>query len=126
MRQSRRLGGGLEQGLVLAHCFFDFGVVGQQLGRRLIVAQYLARGLALGAGIVGAVLRDQARGLIAAGCGPVVLACTEIPLALAASGENLGDPFLDATRALAEACVAASRAPEGRVAGCRVAGCLAA
>jgi len=54
----------------------------------------------------GAVLRDQARGLIAAGCGQVVLACTEIPLALAASDEGFGSALLDATRALAEACIA--------------------
>ncbi|KQP06006.1 aspartate racemase [Methylobacterium sp. Leaf99] len=59
----------------------------------------------------GLILRDQARGLIAAGCGPVVLACTEIPLALAASGENLADPLLDATEALAQACIKACDTP---------------
>ncbi|SFG95427.1 aspartate/glutamate racemase family protein [Methylobacterium gossipiicola] len=58
----------------------------------------------------GATLRDQARGLIAAGCRQVVLACTEIPLALPASDEAFGVALLDATQALAEACVAGTPA----------------
>ena len=74
----------------------------------------------------GLLLRAQARSLFAAGCGQVVLACTEIPPALAASGASsgdtgFGDDCLDATQALAEACVAASRVPA-----CPAAGCLAA
>ncbi|MCJ2080086.1 aspartate/glutamate racemase family protein [Methylobacterium sp. J-090] len=64
----------------------------------------------------GLLLRTQARGLIATGCGQVVLACTEIPLALAASGESLGDPLLDATEALARACIGACDTPVRRAA----------
>lgn len=70
---------------------------------RLVKAGAVAEG--------GTLLRAQAKGLIAAGCGQVVLACTEIPFALAASGEGFGDDCLDATQALAEACVLASGAP---------------
>lgn len=64
----------------------------------------------------GAILRNQARGLIAAGCGRVILACTEIPLALSASDEGFGDGLLDATQALAQACVSGADAPERLVA----------
>jgi aspartate racemase len=56
-------------------------------------------------------LQVQAEALIAGGCGQVVLACTEIPLALAEPGERLRPMLLDATEALAQACVAAAAEP---------------
>lgn len=59
----------------------------------------------------GTILREQAEALVAAGCDRVVLACTEIPLALAGPGAALAPMLLDATEALARACVAASDAP---------------
>ncbi|KQP42594.1 aspartate racemase [Methylobacterium sp. Leaf104] len=51
------------------------------------------------------ILRTQAEALIAAGCNRVVMACTEIPVALASVEGPLGDALLDATDALAQACV---------------------
>jgi aspartate racemase len=52
-------------------------------------------------------LRAQAEGLLAAGCRRVVLACTEIPLALDCENSELQPLLLDATDALARACVTA-------------------
>lgn len=63
----------------------------------------------------GPILRDQAERLIAAGCDRVVLACTEIPVALADPGAALTPYLLDATDALARACLAAS-GPSARLA----------
>lgn len=57
------------------------------------------------------ILRGQAEALVAAGCARVVLACTEIPVALATPGAALAPMLLDATEALARACVAASGPP---------------
>ena len=50
-------------------------------------------------------LEGQAEALLAAGCGRVVLACTEIPVALAEAPAALRPRLLDATQALALACV---------------------
>ncbi|MEE7493599.1 aspartate/glutamate racemase family protein [Methylobacterium oryzae] len=52
-------------------------------------------------------LEAQVRALAAAGCDRVVMACTEIPLAL--SGSAASGLLVDATEALARACVAACR-----------------
>ena len=60
-----------------------------------------------------AILRAQAEGLAASGCGPVVMACTEIPVALAAVKGELRCKLLDATEALARACVRACTTPTG-------------
>lgn len=57
-------------------------------------------------------LEAQARALAEAGCGRVVMACTEIPIALA--GSPVSGLLVDATEALARACVAACR-PDCRV-----------
>ncbi|MDR3511527.1 MAG: amino acid racemase [Caulobacteraceae bacterium] len=51
---------------------------------------------------------SAARRLLAGGARSLLLACTELPLAMA--GGSLGGYCVDATLALAEACVAASRA----------------
>ena len=59
-------------------------------------------------------LEAQVRALAEAGCGRVVMACTEIPIALAET-----DPsglLVDATEALARACVAACRPECGEAA----------
>nr|WP_158809744.1 amino acid racemase [Beijerinckia sp. L45] len=52
------------------------------------------------------ILRAQADALLASGCRQVVLACTEIPLAFEGF-TDLRPHLLDATEALAQACVAA-------------------
>ena len=52
-------------------------------------------------------LEAQVRALAEAGCDRVVMACTEIPLALSGSGAS--GLLVDATEALARACVAACR-----------------
>lgn len=57
-------------------------------------------------------LEAQVRALAEAGCDRVVMACTEIPLALA--GSDPSGLLVDATEALARACVAACR-PDCRV-----------
>ncbi len=57
-----------------------------------------------------AVLRRQVEALLAGGCRQVVLACTEVPVALA-DARDLRPHCLDATEALAQACVAACRVP---------------
>jgi aspartate racemase len=54
------------------------------------------------------ILEAEARALARAGCGRVVMACTEIPIALA--GSDLGSLMVDATAVLARACVAAWQA----------------
>lgn len=55
----------------------------------------------------GRILRRQAEALGRAGCRQVVMACTEIPVALEGwRGQGMPVP-LDATDALARACVAA-------------------
>ncbi|WCS24003.1 amino acid racemase [Methylobacterium sp. NMS14P] len=56
-------------------------------------------------------LEAQVRALAEAGCDRVVMACTEIPLALA--GRDPSGLLVDATEALARACVAACR-PDDR------------
>jgi aspartate racemase len=56
-------------------------------------------------GEAGAILRDQVSMLISAGCRCVVLACTEIPVALDATGDDLRGVTIDATDALSRACV---------------------
>ncbi|WP_425352594.1 aspartate/glutamate racemase family protein [Methylobacterium terrae] len=56
-----------------------------------------------------AILRREAEALAAAGAGAVVMACTEIPVALAAVEDPLRACLVDATEALARACVAACR-----------------
>lgn len=64
-----------------------------------------------------AILRGEAEALLAGGCAQVVLACTEVPLALGSAGAP-HPQLLDATQALAEACVAACQTdrPRGDVA----------
>lgn len=57
-------------------------------------------------------LEAQVRALAEAGCDRVVMACTEIPIALA--GSDPSGRLVDATEALARACVAACR-PDCRV-----------
>ena len=54
-----------------------------------------------------AILREQAEALVAGGCRHVVMACTEIPLALATVHGELRSMLVDATEALARACVKA-------------------
>ena len=54
-----------------------------------------------------AILREQAEALVAAGCRQVVMACTEIPVALATVEGELRSALVDATEALACACVEA-------------------
>lgn len=54
------------------------------------------------------ILEAQVRALAQAGCDRVVMACTEIPIALA--GSDLAAVTVDATEALARACVSACRA----------------
>lgn len=54
-----------------------------------------------------AILREQAEALVAAGCRQVVMACTEIPVALATVEGELRSALVDATEALARACVEA-------------------
>jgi aspartate racemase len=54
-----------------------------------------------------AILREQAEALVAAGCRQVVMACTEIPVALASAEDELRLSLVDATEALARACVKA-------------------
>ncbi|WP_336489642.1 aspartate/glutamate racemase family protein [Methylobacterium nigriterrae] len=57
-----------------------------------------------------AILRAQAEVLVAAGCRQVVMACTEIPVALASVGGALRSTLVDATEALASACIEACAA----------------
>ncbi|MCJ2036095.1 amino acid racemase [Methylobacterium sp. J-068] len=61
-------------------------------------------------------LRAQAEALVASGCRQVVLACTEIPVALAEPPVPLRPLLLDATQALARACVASAIEPASRAA----------
>lgn len=56
-------------------------------------------------------LEAQVRALAEAGCDRVVMACTEIPIALAGSDQS--GLLVDATEALARACVAACRPDRG-------------
>ncbi|MFB0488196.1 aspartate racemase [Methylobacterium sp. OAE515] len=56
-------------------------------------------------------LEAQVRALAEAGCDRVVMACTEIPIALA--GSDPSGLLVDATEALARACVAACRPDRG-------------
>ena len=53
------------------------------------------------------ILQAQAEALVAVGCCRIVMACTEIPVALASVKGPLGDVLVDATDALAQACVRA-------------------
>jgi aspartate racemase len=54
------------------------------------------------------ILSRQARNLLDAGCNHVVMACTEIPLALAGSEIGLSARLIDPTEALARECIAVS------------------
>src|SRR3954451_15372421 len=54
-----------------------------------------------------AILRAQAEALVSAGCRRVVMACTEIPVALASVEGELRSALVDATEALARVCVGA-------------------
>ncbi len=56
-------------------------------------------------GEAAVMFRQQAEALLAGGCRQVVLACTEIPLALA-DADDLRPLLVDTTDALAQACVA--------------------
>lgn len=56
------------------------------------------------------ILQVQAEALIDAGCSQVVMACTEIPVALASVEETLRTKLVDATEALARACVRVCKA----------------
>lgn len=56
-----------------------------------------------------ALLRAQAEALVEAGCTAVVMACTEIPVALAGVEGPLRPALVDATEALARACIRAAR-----------------
>jgi aspartate racemase len=69
----------------------------------------------LAAGGIGFQRAAQALGARGAEC--VILACTEVPPALAAVGPPAGVACVDATAALAQACVDAWRGVSGRVAG---------
>lgn len=55
------------------------------------------------------ILQAQAEALVAAGCSQVVMACTEIPVALASVEGTLRTKLVDATEALARACVRACK-----------------
>lgn len=57
------------------------------------------------------ILQAQAEALLAAGCHAVVMACTEIPVALAAVEGDLRARLVDATEALARACIRACASP---------------
>ena len=54
-----------------------------------------------------AILRVQAEALVSGGCRRVVMACTEIPVALASVEGELRSALVDATEALARVCVGA-------------------
>jgi aspartate racemase len=56
------------------------------------------------------ILREQAEALVATGCRQVMMACTELSVALATVEGELGSALVDATEALACACVEAWRA----------------
>ena len=73
---------------------------------RLVKAGHLAE--------AAAILRAQAEALVAAGCRQVVMACTEIPVALASVEGDLRAALVDATEALARACVHACKAEADR------------
>lgn len=55
-----------------------------------------------------ALLQPVARALADAGAEAIVLGCTEFPIAMRAAAPFDGPPLIDATQALARACVAAS------------------
>lgn len=55
----------------------------------------------------GVILRRQVEGLTKAGCRQIIMACTEIPIALEAFQGQVAALLLDATDALARACVKA-------------------
>jgi aspartate racemase len=61
----------------------------------------------------GTILRDQVSRLRAAGCLQIVLACTEIPIALARVDDELRHVLIDATDALSRACVRAYSSDRG-------------
>jgi aspartate racemase len=56
------------------------------------------------------ILQREARSLLAAGCVRVVMACTEVPIALERAAGDLEPWLLDATQALARSCVELERA----------------
>jgi len=66
---------------------------------RLVKASQLAEAITI--------LRAQAEALVSAGCRRVVMACTEIPVALASVGGELRSTLIDATEALAQTSVEA-------------------
>ena len=53
------------------------------------------------------ILLRQAEALVAAGCRQIVIGCTEIPVALASVDDELRPLLVDATEALARACLTA-------------------
>ena len=57
-----------------------------------------------------ALIVRAAQNLHAQGAQAIILACTEIPLALEYEAADIAGACVDATRALAQACVAWSRA----------------
>jgi aspartate racemase len=67
-------------------------------GIRLVKAGDLAAGQSI--------LEQQAWALLDRGCSKVVMACTEIPVALADSNPALDSTLIDPTEALAGACAA--------------------
>ncbi|ODV43271.1 hypothetical protein AWV79_18860 [Cupriavidus sp. UYMMa02A] len=60
-RQDARLRVTMEKRLISAHFGLDHVVIGQPFASHALVAKQLSRGLALGGGVVGAVLGDHAR-----------------------------------------------------------------
>lgn len=64
----------------------------------------------------GEMLAPAVQVLLDRGAAAVILACTEMPLALDAIGSPLRSRCVDSNRALAKACVARWLAPEGRLA----------
>lgn len=122
-------GGGAPVGLLATTGTLRVGLYAERLARRGIACrepedqEAVMRAIRLvKAGCVPearSLLAGAARRLRAAGCGQVVMACTEIPVALRDADEDLRPRLVDATEALAEACLradAASLAPDRRAA----------
>jgi aspartate racemase len=63
----------------------------------------------------GALIEQAVKALLNQGAGAVVLACTELPLALDAVQSRLRSQCVDSTAALARACVGWWRAGRGKV-----------
>ncbi|MDQ0465801.1 aspartate racemase [Caulobacter ginsengisoli] len=76
--------------------------LGEAGGRRFMENLYRIKAGDLGPGVSDS-MAALAEDLIAAGAGAVIAACTELPLVL----KTASAPLIDATQALAEACVTA-------------------